>query len=539
MGFLSKFKRKFIPRELSKPVDEFLDFGSDVVEKGITKPFASISDKLLPNELRFLAPYAAGIGTLMLPPGMNMFARAALASLMNAGGQIAADESATGELGDLNKLSMAIAGGLGALGADPSQGSSQGAVGADKAAFTSDAAYSGAAKPEMLAPAKMGIPAATPTPQPGFLEGVGNVGKKGVEVAQDYVRGTRSALADIGKDPASLFEYDKTANILKGESKLPGVTKAAGALAPTLSLGTADVAYEAAIDAQKLFDETEAAEMAEAGASLDEIQNARRVAIREAMESAQFTDQEILDTLAEIGLKDGGIASLKNGGILGFNDGGRVGFADGDHVKKNLGYREREGDSMPMPMPMPMPMGLGIPPSGNYADNFSNQSSKTLTVDNSNPYSNDKRRENVIQAMMAAKHSQATIDEALGELGLKNGGIADVEFMELVSKLREAGFSQQEAIEEATRQLSENRANGGIIGLKDGGMLDLGGNEMDYRGGGFIPMGSKERADDVPARLSKNEFVMTADAVRAAGGGSVNKGAQRMYDIMNRLEAQV
>ena len=69
-------------------------------------------------------------------------------------------------------------------------------------------------------------------------------------------------------------------------------------------------------------------------------------------------------------------------------------------------------------------------------------------------------------------------------------------------------------------------------------MLDLGGNEMDYRGGGFIPMGSKERADDVPARLSKNEFVMTADAVRAAGGGSVNKGAQRMYDIMNRLEAR-
>lgn len=82
-------------------------------------------------------------------------------------------------------------------------------------------------------------------------------------------------------------------------------------------------------------------------------------------------------------------------------------------------------------------------------------------------------------------------------------------------------------------------AQGGIASLKDGGMLDLGGNEMDYRGGGFIPMGSKERADDVPARLSKNEFVMTADAVRAAGGGSVNKGAQRMYDIMNRLEAQV
>ena len=55
---------------------------------------------------------------------------------------------------------------------------------------------------------------------------------------------------------------------------------------------------------------------------------------------------------------------------------------------------------------------------------------------------------------------------------------------------------------------------------------------------GFIPVGSKERADDVPARLSKNEFVMTADAVRAAGGGSVNKGAKRMYNLMNNLEAK-
>jgi hypothetical protein len=84
----------------------------------------------------------------------------------------------------------------------------------------------------------------------------------------------------------------------------------------------------------------------------------------------------------------------------------------------------------------------------------------------------------------------------------------------------------------------ESAANGGIIGLKEGGMLNFGGREMDLRGGGFVPIGRKERADDVPARLSKNEFVMTADAVRAAGGGSVNKGAQRMYDVMNKLEAR-
>ena len=73
---------------------------------------------------------------------------------------------------------------------------------------------------------------------------------------------------------------------------------------------------------------------------------------------------------------------------------------------------------------------------------------------------------------------------------------------------------------------------------KDGGLMNLAGNELDLRGGGFVPMGKKEKADDVPARLSKNEFVFTADAVRAAGGGSVQKGADLMYDTMKKLEAQ-
>ena len=65
--------------------------------------------------------------------------------------------------------------------------------------------------------------------------------------------------------------------------------------------------------------------------------------------------------------------------------------------------------------------------------------------------------------------------------------------------------------------------------------------EIDLRNtGGFIPpVGVKEKADDIPAMLSNNEFVMTADAVRAAGGGSVNKGAQRMYDLMKGLESKV
>jgi len=81
-------------------------------------------------------------------------------------------------------------------------------------------------------------------------------------------------------------------------------------------------------------------------------------------------------------------------------------------------------------------------------------------------------------------------------------------------------------------------AEGGRIGKQEGGLMDLGGMEKDYRNdGGFVPIGGQEKADDVPARLSKNEFVFTADAVRNAGGGDIDKGAEVMENVMKNLEA--
>jgi hypothetical protein len=83
----------------------------------------------------------------------------------------------------------------------------------------------------------------------------------------------------------------------------------------------------------------------------------------------------------------------------------------------------------------------------------------------------------------------------------------------------------------------EEVANGGRIGRAEGGLMDLGGMEKDYRAeGGFVPIGAKEKADDVPARLSVNEFVFTADAVRNAGGGDIDKGAEIMENMMVNLE---
>jgi RNA polymerase-interacting CarD/CdnL/TRCF family regulator len=88
-------------------------------------------------------------------------------------------------------------------------------------------------------------------------------------------------------------------------------------------------------------------------------------------------------------------------------------------------------------------------------------------------------------------------------------------------------------------KLSESRMKNNLsrINRAEGGIMDLGGMEKDYRAeGGFVPIGAKEKADDVPARLSVNEFVFTADAVRGAGQGDIDKGAEIMENMMRHLE---
>ena len=99
---------------------------------------------------------------------------------------------------------------------------------------------------------------------------------------------------------------------------------------------------------------------------------------------------------------------------------------------------------------------------------------------------------------------------------------------------RSTTFDQYKELMGETASMSPERTM-----ANEGGLMNLGGNEMDLRGGGFVPIGVKEKADDVPARLSKNEFVFTADAVRAAGGGDVDTGADLMYKTMKNLESRV
>jgi hypothetical protein len=102
-----------------------------------------------------------------------------------------------------------------------------------------------------------------------------------------------------------------------------------------------------------------------------------------------------------------------------------------------------------------------------------------------------------------------------------------------------------QAEQDAAARVTPKMAKGGKINYPMGNEIPVrqnqgGVSELDLRAkGGYIPVGIKEKADDVPAMLSKNEFVFTADAVRGAGGGNINKGAQKMYKLMKSLEKKV
>ena len=155
----------------------------------------------------------------------------------------------------------------------------------------------------------------------------------------------------------------------------------------------------------------------------------------------------------------------------------------------------------------------------------------------------------------------ATANLAVGgiaELGVPDYGqqMMDPNMMEQIRMMVEGMQAQgmgREEMEQAVRMqvpdmsadMSMGYAEGGPSGemgtIMDEGeeMLDMGGMEKDYREeGGFVPIGEYEKKDDVPARLSVNEFVFTADAVRGAGDGDIDKGAERLQGIMKQLEQQ-
>ena len=127
-----------------------------------------------------------------------------------------------------------------------------------------------------------------------------------------------------------------------------------------------------------------------------------------------------------------------------------------------------------------------------------------------------------------------------GRIGYKGGANRVSELLMLRDSLLASGEDVSD-IEAEIFQLTGKtfKSVGGISNIPTGKMRknNAGVVERDYRDeGGFVPVGIKERADDVPAMLSKNEFVMTADAVRGIGNGSVEEGSKKLYNTMKKAE---
>jgi len=149
------------------------------------------------------------------------------------------------------------------------------------------------------------------------------------------------------------------------------------------------------------------------------------------------------------------------------------------------------------------------------------------------------------ESMFMAPQGEEVVTDQMEEIEGQTAG--PQWYTELVEHFMYLGYDYDEASDMAwdvghgkmeLGDVPEKKATGGRIGAQEGGLMNLGGMEKDYRNeGGFVPIGGKEKADDVPARLSKNEFVFTADAVRNAGGGDIDAGAQVMENVMKNLEA--
>ena len=167
-------------------------------------------------------------------------------------------------------------------------------------------------------------------------------------------------------------------------------------------------------------------------------------------------------------------------------------------------------------------------------------------------YRNLNYSEDEIPALVENDVSEYTQDMARGQManGGRIGYAGGTEFEEYLKGREE--FNKKQNAEQLYKEYLENKrrqkvavektmaANGGLMPTGVMRANKAGTIERDYREtGGFVPVGIKEKADDVPAMLSKNEFVMTADAVRGMGGGNIEKGAQRLYDQMKTMEKRV
>jgi hypothetical protein len=598
----------------------------------ITKPVAKFLDKVIPNEIKPALPYISA-AVPFLAPTTGILGTMAGRAALSGGSNILAQLAQEGSEGDFSGLSALLAASTGALSAPGT------------------ATYGPAGPPGSEQIIQSGSPGAADF----FAQKAAGMDTGILKSGTEFLGKTAEGLGSMG-------------DILRPGGEAVGLNPATAkaALVP-FTQGSADLAMATARRALQDYEKELEAFNLQAGQAQEASDSARRAAIISSMTAAAFDQNIIDDTLAQLGLRDGGRVGLRNGGDPDFggipaavkavekkpkeflvdklkvtvqpgqseqmaimnammNDvdgvmpedrkmefyklylpqlkasgeisekqyeglmgelfgegkanGGRIGFKDGSSTG-SFGTDRYVSEMLESGSDL---FNRGENFLNKYEDMVKEKKIDSKAFDMLNEYKNLQKEGETTEGKFQNIDLMDKAEETLDKDALKyyTKKEKDLEKQEkdltkkeegLIALEKKTNFDASEIIktpdfqnwlrlyENDTRKAFEHPyadlylgvlgvklkgrdksydetvgfADGGLMGLKMGGMP----MEMDYRQGGFIPVGSKERADDVPARLSKNEFVMTADAVRAAGGGSVNKGAQRMYELMNNLEARV
>jgi len=481
--------------------------------KKITRPISRALDKIVPNEIKPALPFLAAAAPFMAPGimglgGNTMLSRALISGGLNLGGQLAQE----GSEGDFNALSLALASGIGALSAPGTQPTT---VRGDLTTTSPSFEFS--------------APGEGPTMVSQRLPGMGaeRVVSAGTPSAADYFSG-KAAGMDPGFAKSGLGALEKSSNYLTGvgETLRTNPFSMEGLKAATVPVGQGitDLAVAEARRAQKDYDR----EMADYEAGIDSENANRAFAIRQSMEAYGFTEQEILDAIEAAGYRAGGRVGLKGGGM----DAREMNISE-PGIMGNPAVMEKIENMREFMIANP-----DIEDITDYSEKYESKDPDFEGIKGaikSIDVKEEKEQLDDMGDLMAGMGNTMSLFET--PYGFDRSGFEDMLIQFEDSGAKGKGIKLRDFAIEFLNMVKKDKPKT-TMKAKDGGLMNLGGKEMDLRKGGFVPIGEEERADDVPARLSKNEFVMTADAVRAAGGGSVNEGAKRMYDVMNKLEAR-
>jgi len=534
--------------------------------KKIFRPISKVLDKVIPNELKPALPYLAAFAPYMLP-GTGIFASMAGRGFGSAAANLVGQLAQEGNEGEVNPLSLLLAGAQGAATAPGAGDKLRGMMSKGKPEYTN-------------------IPGGNMPGQGmgGFNTTYNTEGLGALDKTKNFMLKGGAKLADLAGDAKDILQDPFAEGVTLEQITSAGATP--------FSQASGDVIYGEAVRQKKDFEREEARRLVEEEMKARGLDQSYIDSVTASMTAYGYTQAEI-DAILELQ----GYEGLAEGGRVGARQGGILASLINSGPTTQLPVQSPFGNFQPF-LGRPLQQTQAVFPRLNELEQGVNQAEQSLGSIKERLGNQPRQLFSVSQGPMSVGlqplnnpflQSQAPVGTLRSQQdSYKEGGRVGYAFGGDIMNTPEADFmSMKEVVENVDgdkikESINEEMVSGyklndfaidedlfNMSGIKryylkdmsddgktydaetvrdmiyggqyaSGGVVSVlpQGMEMDYRGGGMIPMGSKEKADDVPARVSKNEFVMTADAVRAAGGGSVNKGAQRMYQLMNNLEAR-